>query len=69
MKRLTSEEKKICASSLIGFLKITEGKTESGAVMDFHTHKYLLDIYNDESKNLVVLKAAQIGLSTLPNIP
>lgn len=55
----------MAASSLGAFIVLNGIKTETGVPIDFHTHRYLVDIYEDESKNLVVLKAAQIGLSTL----
>lgn len=40
-------------------------KNEKGEVIDMVDHACLLDIYEDQSPNLVVMKAAQIGLSTL----
>ena len=39
-------------------------KTENGTPLDFHDHRYLIDIYSDESQNIVEMKAAQLGLST-----
>lgn len=38
---------------------------EKGQPITFETHQFLIDIYNDQSDNLVVTKAAQIGMSTL----
>ncbi len=40
-------------------------KTESGQPLDFHTHRYLFDIYADRSKYLCCIKAGQIGFSTM----
>lgn len=40
-------------------------KTENGQPLDFHDHRYLFDIYRDRAPNLVELKAAQLGLSTM----
>ena len=40
-------------------------KTESGIPLDFHDHRYLYDIYADDSPNIVEMKAAQLGLSTM----
>lgn len=40
-------------------------KNEKGEPIEFLKHQFLIDIYNDQSDNLVVTKAAQIGLSTL----
>lgn len=40
-------------------------KNESGNIIDWKDHMYLWDIYNDFSPQMVCLKAAQIGFSTL----
>lgn len=40
-------------------------KNEKGEPITFEKHQFLIDIYNDQSDNLVVKKAAQVGLSTL----
>lgn len=40
-------------------------KTESGQVLDFHNHRYLFDIYRDNSPLLCCTKAGQIGFSTM----
>lgn len=40
-------------------------KVESGQALDFHTHRYLFDIYRDNSKYLCCIKAGQIGFSTM----
>src|SRR3990167_3936345 len=40
-------------------------KNEKGDSIEWLHHQFLLDIYNDQSYNLVVIKAAQIGMSTL----
>lgn len=40
-------------------------KTETGKPLDFHTHRYLFDIYRDESPYLCCIKAGQIGFSTM----
>ena len=38
--------------------------TPKGEKLDFYDHKYLVDIYNDTAQEMVVKKAAQIGVST-----
>jgi hypothetical protein len=38
---------------------------EKGEPITFEKHQFLIDIYEDQSQNLVVKKAAQVGLSTL----
>ena len=40
-------------------------KNEKGEPIEFLKHQFQIDIYDDQSDNLVVIKAAQIGLSTL----
>jgi phage terminase large subunit GpA-like protein len=40
-------------------------KLETGQPLDFETHRYLLDIYLDNSKYLACLKAGQIGFSKM----
>lgn len=40
-------------------------RTENGQPLDFHDHRYLQDIYWDDAPNLVEMKAAQLGLSTM----
>lgn len=40
-------------------------KTETGKPLDFHTHRYLFDIYRDASPYLCCIKAGQIGFSTM----
>ncbi len=40
-------------------------KTETGKPLDFKIHRYLYDIYRDDSKYLCCLKAGQIGFSTM----
>lgn len=38
---------------------------EKGNPIEFSDHLFLFDIYSDQSQKLVVMKAAQVGLSTL----
>ncbi|MBI5732614.1 phage terminase large subunit family protein [Candidatus Jorgensenbacteria bacterium] len=38
---------------------------EKGDPIEFDYHPFLLDIYDDNSQNLTVMKAAQVGMSTL----
>ena len=40
-------------------------KTEKGAPMSFKRRPYLVDIYKDFSKHIIVKKGAQIGLTQL----
>lgn len=40
-------------------------RNEKGERIEFDNHPFLIDIYDDESQNLTVMKAAQVGMSTL----
>lgn len=51
--------------SIISWINTNQIKTETGQLLDFHTHRYLYDIYRDNSKYLCSLKAGQIGFSTM----
>ena len=39
-------------------------KNEKGELIEFDNHPFLFDIYADQSQNLTVMKAAQVGLTT-----
>jgi hypothetical protein len=39
-------------------------RTEKGHPLDFYNHQYLIDVYDDDSKEIVVQKSAQTGLTT-----
>lgn len=56
-------------SQAIGyFIKHHAISNDQGDPLDFHDHSYLKAIYTDFSPKQVILKAAQIGFSTLANI-
>ena len=40
-------------------------KNEKGEAIEFDKHPFLLDIYDDQAQRLTIMKAAQVGLSTL----
>jgi len=42
-----------------------EIKNEKGDPIEFDSHPFLFDIYADQAKYLTIMKAAQVGLSTL----
>jgi hypothetical protein len=50
--------------SILAWIVQNNIKTETGKPLDFHTHRYLIDIYRDESPLLCCIKAGQIGFST-----
>ena len=51
--------------SIHSFIQTNKLKTETGKILDFHTHRYLFDIYRDNSPFLCCIKAGQIGFSTM----
>lgn len=51
--------------SIISFINNNQLKTENGKTLDFKTHRYLYDIYRDNSPLLCCIKAGQIGFSTM----
>ncbi len=50
--------------NVLAWIVKNEIKTENGTPVDFKDHRYLIDIYADESQNIVEMKGAQLGLST-----
>lgn len=55
----------IQSETILAWIVNNDIKTENGTPLDFHDHRYLIDIYTDDSPNLVEMKAAQLGLSTM----
>lgn len=51
--------------SIHAFIQNNKILTESGKELDFTDHRYLFDIYSDNSKYLCCIKAGQIGFSTM----
>lgn len=51
--------------SIHAFIQEHQIKTETGSILDFRTHRYLFDIYADNSAHLCCIKAGQIGFSTM----
>ena len=51
--------------SIHAFIQNNQIKTETGKELDFKTHRYLFDIYRDNSPYLCCIKAGQIGFSTM----
>lgn len=49
----------------VHWLKQQKICNEKGDRIEFKNHPFLWDIYNDKSQNLTVMKAAQVGMSTL----
>jgi len=55
----------LAAVDIICWIIFNTIKNEKGEDIEFYDHRFLYDIYRDQSDNLVVVKAAQVGLSTL----
>lgn len=51
--------------SIHAWIQENKIKNEKGDLIDFTDHLYLYDIYADRSTDLVAMKAAQVGMSTL----
>lgn len=51
--------------SIHAFIQNNNIVTENGKPLDFRTHRYLFDIYRDNSPLLCCIKAGQIGFSTM----
>ena len=65
MAQDTNSIKELEGVSIHAWLFANNIKTESGKVLDFKQHRYLFDIYLDDSKYLCCEKAGQIGFSTM----
>src|SRR3989338_8702506 len=52
-------------ASILYWIKNRKIKTESDRKLEFKDHRFLLDIYTDESDMLVIRKASQVGASTM----
>lgn len=58
----------VSTQSILKFLDYYSISNDQGQPLDFKDHAYLWDIYKDFSPKQVILKAAQIGFSTMANI-
>ena len=54
----------LAQTSVLAFIKENQIKTETGVVVDFDDHPFLVDIYADRSRFICSMKAAQIGFTT-----
>lgn len=61
-------EEQAATQSILLFLDHYQITNDQGELLDFKDHEYLWDIYNDFSPKQAILKAAQIGFSTMANI-
>lgn len=62
---LTTNMSLLSRVSIHAWIQENNIKTETGKKLDFHTHRYLFDVYADKSKYLCCIKAGQIGFSTM----
>ena len=56
---------KLSDISIIAFIQEYGLKNEKGDPIEFKQHKFLYDIYTDESQLICVMKPAQVGASTM----
>lgn len=54
----------IIRGSLLAWIKEEKIKNEKGQPIEFDDHCFLLDLYVDDAKTIVIRKAAQVGVST-----
>lgn len=64
----TPQEEELAKLEIDLFLDIYSISNDQGERLNFSDHAYLYDIYQDFSPKQVILKAAQIGFSTMANI-
>lgn len=62
-EQLTEEQ--IAYGSMQGWLDVHQIKNEKGELITFHKHRWQQAIYDDQSDNIVGMKAAQVGFSTI----
>lgn len=55
----------LMASTPLAWLLINNAVNENQKLMEFSNHRFLIDIYNDESDDIVCRKSAQVGFSVL----
>lgn len=55
---------KLSDVSIFAWIQDNQIKNEKGDVISFHNHLFLYDIYLDNSKDLTVMKGAQVGMTT-----
>ena len=58
-------KERLAKGSMEGWLTAHKIKNEKGDPISFDNHEFQIDIYEDQSQNLVVMKAAQVGMSTI----
>ncbi len=57
--------KELAPYNIRAWIESEQIRTENGMPLEFKRHRYLADIYMDKSPNLVEMKAAQLGLTTM----
>lgn len=65
MDEKTNSIKELEHVSIHAWIYANNIQTETGKPLDFKTHRYLFDIYRDDSPYLCCIKAGQIGFSTM----
>lgn len=62
---MKNQEIKKKYKNVVDWMDVENIKNEKGEPMEFKKHKFLLQVYLDEAQKLVVMKPAQIGMTTL----
>ncbi len=63
--KIELSDQQLAAGSVLGWISVNEIKNEKGDQIEFYDHPFLIDIFLDTADNLCVVKAAQVGMSTL----
>ena len=57
-------EQEAAESDIVEWIRANQIVNEKGDPIEFERHRFLVDIYRDESPKLCVMKCSQVGLST-----
>jgi hypothetical protein len=60
-KTPTNED--LIASSVLAWITLNKFKNENQSLIEFDSHRFMIDIYADESDDIVCRKSAQVGFS------
>jgi hypothetical protein len=63
---VSTSERKVSIEdlSIIGWIQTNAIKNEKGDPIDLVSHRFLFDIFRDQARDLVVMKGAQVGMTT-----
>lgn len=64
MKVNKEDQQKLEASSALAWTLFNDFKTETGDKLEVHDRKYLVDVFEDNSKSIAIKKSSQVAFST-----